>query len=84
MCKIINQDCDLSLANDRSLPVNSYVVSYMKDGFTHYDIVLCNKRVEIFDMYWDQYRENLLNIVQTEGRVNPRVWQDPNQKKKTK
>lgn len=82
--KIIHQNCDPSLADDRTLPCTAYLVEYIDEGSTHYDIVICNKKVDIFDHYWDRYRENLIRFTQTEGRVNPKVWgyQSPQTKKK--
>lgn len=72
--KFIHQDCDPDLANDRSLPYNAYLVTYEYDGQTKYDIVQCGKKIEIFDHYWDRYREGLKTFKQTEGRVNPKLW----------
>lgn len=78
---IIHKDCDPSLAQDRSLPYTAYLVEYLQDGMTHFDIVTCNKRVEIFDHYWDRYREDLINMTQTEGRMNPKLYNPPKKKK---
>jgi hypothetical protein len=74
MLKILHQDCDPELANDRSLPYTAYLVDYEDDGVKKYDIVICNKRIDIFDYYWDKYREGLKNFKQSEGRVNPKLW----------
>ena len=69
--KIIHRDCDPSLAEDRSLPYTAYLVEYLQDGMTKFDIAISPKRVEIFDHYWDNYRSDLISMTQTEGRVNP-------------
>jgi hypothetical protein len=83
--KFLHQKCDPELANDRSLPYTAYIVTYEEDGEVLYDIVICNKKVEIFDYYWDKYRENLIGFKQTEGRVNPKLWDiKPKQEKKRK
>ena len=74
MLKILHQGCDPELANDRSLPYTAYLVDYEDDGVKKYDIVICNKRIDIFDYYWDKYREGLKNFKQSEGRVNPKLW----------
>lgn len=79
--KIVFPKCDPELANDKSLPCTAYLVNYEDDGTNYYDIVICNKKVEIFDYYWDRYREGLLGFKQTEGRVNPKLWSPPKQKK---
>lgn len=82
--KIIRENCDPELANDRTLPCTAYLVEYIKDGTTTWDIVICNKKVDIFDHYWDRYREDLIGFTQTEGRINPKLWDDPTQVKEKK
>jgi hypothetical protein len=73
--KILHKDCDLSVDNIRSLPYDSYVVTYIQDGRTCYDIVQPRKQIEIFDFYWDNYREDFRPPwKQSEGRVNPKQW----------
>jgi hypothetical protein len=79
--RIIHRNCDPELANDRSLPYTAYLVEYFIDGAVAFDLVVTNKRVDIFDYYWDLYREDLISIKQSEGRVNPKLWQDPSSKK---
>jgi hypothetical protein len=72
--KILHQDCNPELANDKSLPYSAYIVYYEDDGVNKCDIVICNKKVDIFDYYWDRYRSSLKSFKQTEGRVNPKLW----------
>ena len=38
---------------------------------------------EIFDHYYDKYK-NVLAIVQSDGKVAPKLWKDPNQKEAPK
>jgi hypothetical protein len=71
---VIHRDCDPVLAQDRTLPYTAYLVEYLQDGMTHFDIVVSAKKVEIFDYYWDLYRHDLIAMTQTEGRVNPKLW----------
>lgn len=73
--KILHKDCDLSIYNNKDLPYDSYVVTYIEDGKTCYDIVQPRKQIDIFDYYWDNYRENFNPPwKQSEGRVNPKLW----------
>ncbi len=74
MIKMLHQNCDPELANDRTLPYSAFIVKYEIDGDLAYDIVIANKQVDIFDYYWDKYREGLKGFKQTEGRVNPKLW----------
>ena len=82
--KVIHKDCDPTLAQDRSLPYTAYMVEYLQDGMTHFDIVGSGKRVEIFDHYWDNYRHDFKNMTQTEGRANPKLWGSQQKDKKKK
>jgi hypothetical protein len=57
----------------------------MEDDEVFYDLVMTNKKVDIFDYYWDRYREGLQWFKQSEGRINPKVWGNkPTEKKKRK
>lgn len=78
--RMIHQDCDPSLAQDRSLPYTAFLVEYLQDGMTKYDICSAAKQVDIFDEYWDKYRNDFQNMTQTEGRVNPKLWSPPKKK----
>jgi hypothetical protein len=80
--QIIHQNCDPKLAEDKTLPYNAYIVKYHDDEQYNYDIVICNKKTDIFDYYWDRYREGLIAFKQTEGRVNPKLWSTNSKKKK--
>jgi hypothetical protein len=81
---IIHEDCDPKLAEDKSLPTNSYLVEYVLDKTIHYDIVMANKKVDIFDHYYDFYRNDFLTFNQTEGRIRPNLYgyKAPVEKKK--
>jgi len=81
--RILHQNCDPSVADDRELPYNAYLVTYEIDGAIAYDLVIPDKQVEIFDYYWDRYREGLKGWKQSEGRVNPKLWGNkPKEEKK--
>jgi hypothetical protein len=81
--RILHQNCDPEIANDKSLPYNAYLVTYEIDGAIAYDLVIPEKQMEIFDYYWDNYREGLKGWKQSEGRVNPKLWGNkPKEEKK--
>ena len=82
--RILYEDCDPDKALDKSLPYTAYLVQYKVDGESHYDVALGKKQVEIFDAYWDKYRENFVNMKQSEGRVNPKLWGSQQQQSKKK
>jgi hypothetical protein len=72
--KFLHQNCDPELAKDRGLPYTAYLVTYEDDGEIKYDIVQCVKKIDIFDYYWDRYREGFKSFEQSEGRVNPKLY----------
>ena len=39
-------------------------------------MVNCKKMIDIFDHYWDHYRHDFINVTQTEGSINPKLWND--------
>lgn len=81
---VVHQNCDPSLAQDRSLPYTAYLVEYEIDGSKCFDIVIPSNRIEIFDYYWDRYREGLKSFKQAEGRVNPKLWASQKESKQSK
>tara|TARA_R100000995_G_C3442648_1_gene104115 strand:+ start:265 stop:564 length:300 start_codon:yes stop_codon:yes gene_type:complete len=76
--KVINEKCEKSAADDKTLPKSAYLVTYVKEEKITYDIVMADSRVEIFDHYWDTYKEGLQSISWTRGTVNPRQWNSNN------
>lgn len=83
-CKIIHEDCDSTLAQDRTLPNNAFLIEYLQDGMTRFDIAMAAKQVDIFDDYWDKYRHDFVTMTQTEGRINPKLWGNKPKEKKGK
>jgi len=82
--KFIHTDCDAALAQDRSLPTSAFLVEYLQDGMTHFDIVSAAKQADIFDHYWDNYRSDFKNITQAQGRISPKLWGNSAPKEKEK
>ena len=84
-CEILQERCTKQDAKNRQLPLDSYLVTYVIDGNTFYDIVKTSKRVSVFDMYYDKFGNCLKSIEWTDGRVSPRLWgYKPPQTKKRK
>ena len=82
--KIIQSDCDASIAQDRTLPNNAFLIEYIEGDITKFDLAMSSKQVEIFDHYYDKYKKDLINITQSEGRVNPKLWGIESKEKKKK
>jgi hypothetical protein len=71
--KIIHEKCSTTLAEDKTLPLNSYIVSYFFEEDLFYDIVQSSSRVNIFDYYYDKYK-NVKSINYTKGTINPKLY----------
>ncbi len=82
--KVLQQDCDKSAAEDKTLPYTCYLVEYYSEGKVHYDLVTAVKQVDIFDEYWDKYKQGFVGMKQSEGRINPKNWGPPNKGKDKK
>ena len=74
--KILHEDCDPKTTQNTKLPYTAYLVEYQKDGKVCYDITLCQKQVEMFDYYYDKYKNGLQSWVQTKGTINPKLWNE--------
>ena len=81
--RVLQEDCDPELGEDKSLPYTCYLITYKdKEGNTKYDLAVGNKQADIFDHYWDKYRDNFVTMRQSGGQVNPKVWNAPGTEKK--
>lgn len=81
---ILHQNCKREQSSDKSLPLDSFIVTYMNDNEICHDIVQCNSQVEVFDYYHDN-SHIVKSIEWTEGRVNPRFYRySPKDSKKKK
>ena len=80
---IIHEKCDPKAAQDKSLPRNAYLVTYACDDKLLHDVVMADGKVDIFDHYWDKYKEGLQSISYAEGNVKPHMWNE-NKKKPDK
>jgi hypothetical protein len=69
---ILYQNCEPTLAKDKKLPRDSYIISYVKDNISVYDIARGSK-VELFDYYYDNFH-NVNSITWTDGTINPKVY----------
>ena len=58
--KVIKEDCDPNVDNNRDLPNNAFLVTYKIDGAEHFDLVAAAKQSEIFDNYYDKYKKDFV------------------------
>ena len=79
--KIIHQDCEKSLSKNKSLPTDSYLVTYILEEETKNDIVQSVSQADIFDYYYDLYK-NIISIEWTDGKISPRLYGQTKPEKK--
>lgn len=79
--KILHQDCEKSLSKNKSLPIDSYLVTYILEEETKYDIVQSVSQADIFDYYYDLYK-NVISIEWTDGKISPRLYGQTKPEKK--
>ncbi len=81
--QILHEKCDPKLADDRALPYTAYLVQYEVEGKLEHDIVISTKAVEIFDHYYDKYKQDFKKFTQSAGTVDPRRWMNANKQQAT-
>ena len=76
--KVLKEKCTVDDAKDKSLPYSAYLVEYKVDNVSCFDIALTGKEADLFDYYYDLYKKDFVKFTQSEGRSNPKLWNDPN------
>lgn len=79
--KILHQDCEKSLSKNKSLPIDSYLVTYILEEETKYDIAQSVSQADIFDYYYDLYK-NIISIEWTDGKISLRSYGQTKPEKK--
>ena len=79
--KIIDENCDPKLAEDPKLPYTAYLIQYADKEVVKYDLSIGYSKVELFDHYYDKYK-NVMSMIQSNGRINPKLWNAPTKAKK--
>ena len=81
--KLLHEKCEKGKAADKKLPSDSFIVSYKVEEKINYDIVRSRSPVEIFDHYYDKYK-NVQAISWTNGVINPKSYDSSNVEKPAK
>ncbi len=82
--QVLKQNCDPNDARDKSLPYIAYLVEYKLEGKSCFDIAIAGKTVDLFDYYYDLYKKDFVKFTQSEGQINPKLWNNPTKPKKPK
>jgi len=84
-CQILLEKTTLDKAKDSSFPNDAYLIWYVVDEKEYVDLTRCNKKVNLFDMYYDKYGPGSVQKIDFGyGRMNPKLWgyKQPDKKKK--
>ena len=71
--KILHEQCEKNKSDDKKLPLDSFLITYKVDEELKYDVARGGSTVEIFDYYYDKYK-NVQGIAWTKGIVTPRSF----------
>ena len=66
-CNIIHEKCEKSAADDKSLPRNAYLVTYVLEDKITYDIVMADSKADVFDV-------NNVESSQEEGKFEDNIY----------
>ena len=86
MVNILKENCDPSKDNNEQLPYNAYLIQYKVGDKEEmrWDLAMGHKQSEIFDHYYDKYK-NVKGIEYGSGTIPPnRFGLKPPPKKKGK
>ena len=74
--QIIEQEIDLNKFNDKGLPSDVHIITYIFDGETKYDVVRGYTMVDIFDAYHDKVRKHgkVVKIASGYGNIRPNLY----------
>ena len=75
--KVLHEQCEKNKSEDKKLPLDSFLITYKVDDETKYDVARGGSTVEIFDYYYDKYK-NVQGIAWTKGIVNPKTFDSTN------
>ena len=83
-CEILLEKTTPEQAKDSSFPTDAYNVTYTVDGEDRLDVCSAQKAANIFDLYYDKYK-NVKSIQYGSGTISPnRFGLKPPPKKKGK
>lgn len=70
---VIATNCNNSAADDKSLPVDSYILTLEHEDETWQDIVK-GVKVKIFDAYYDTFGHCIKSMEYTKGTISAKLW----------
>lgn len=84
-CILLKERATDEEQKNKQLPNDVYRIFYKLEDKVHCDLVRTNKRVDLFDMYYDKFGPGVIQKIDFGyGTVNPKLWgySQPEPKKK--
>ncbi len=74
-CEVLQERSTHDVANDKTLPNDAYLITYIVDDKECMDLTRCKSQVSLFDMYYDTYGPgSIQSIKYGYGTANPKLW----------
>ena len=74
-CEVLQERTTHDVANDKTLPNDAYLITYIVHDKECMDLTRCKSQVSLFDMYYDFYGPKAVkDIKYGYGTVNPKLW----------
>ena len=74
-CEVLQEKTSHQMANDKSLPSDAKLITYVYNGQTYMDLTRSSKDVRLFDLYYDTYGPGSVQKIEFGyGSVNPKTW----------
>ena len=85
-CEILLSNTTLDKAQDKKLPTDAFIVTYSDGMKDIIDVTRSGKQSNVFDMYWDKYKNGLKKIEWGYGNINPSQFglKQPEKKRRRK
>ena len=84
-CELLLEKTTFDKAKDSSFPTDAYLIWYKVENEIHMDLCRCNRRSDLFDLYYDRYGPGSVQKIDFGyGKVSSKLWgyKKPEGKKK--
>ena len=72
-CEMLVENGSLQDVNSVEFPTDAYIITYVIDDQVKYDLTRGTK-TNLFDMYYDKFKQGLKEIRFGQGNVSPKLW----------
>tara|TARA_B100001996_G_scaffold186843_1_gene142934 strand:+ start:1542 stop:1889 length:348 start_codon:yes stop_codon:yes gene_type:complete len=72
-CEILIESGSIQDVSTKQAPTDGYIVKYVYNDNIHYDLARGTK-VNLFDMYWDKFKNGIKSIGYGNGTIKPNLW----------